>query len=115
MSHLVTRKENLNNFCIEGANRPTRLDEVWELDIDAGLADPNKTQWTAAPPMSTARSSFTCNLITTSGGEDEIVVVAGSGAGGTVEIFSVNNRVWRAGELASTSTGDIHIPASIAI
>ena len=76
------------------------MDEVWELDIDAGLADPNNTQWTAAPPMSTARSSFTCNLITTSGGEDEIVVVAGSGASSGVEIFSVNNRVWRAGELA---------------
>ena len=114
---MVTRKEFFSNFCIEGATRPTRLDEVWELDIDAGLADPNNTQWTAAPPMSTARSSFTCNLITTSGGEDEIVVVAGSGASSGVEIFSVNNRVWRAGELASTSIGYtcIHLPASIAI
>ena len=87
--------------CIEDANRPDRLDEVWELDIDAGLADPNNTQWTAAPSMSSVRSSLTCNLITTSGGDEEIVVVGGNNGGGgaTVEIFSVNNRVWRAGEM----------------
>ena len=40
---------------------------------------------------------MTCNLITTSGGDEEIVVVGGNGGGTTVEIFSVPNRVWRAG------------------
>ena len=81
-------------FCIKAANKAQPLDEVWELDID------NRVQWNAAPPMSSARSSLTCNLITTSGGDEEIVVVGGNGGGsGDVEIFSVNNRVWRAGEI----------------
>ena len=80
-------------FCIKAANKAQPLDEVWELDIDNGV------QWNAAPPMSSARSSLTCNLITTSRGNEEIIVVGGNGGSTSVEIFSVNNRVWRAGEI----------------
>ena len=80
-------------LCIQAADRPHAVNEVWELDIDNGA------QWNAAPPMSSARSSLTCNLITTSGGDDEIVVVGGLGAVGSVEIFSVSARTWRAGEI----------------
>ena len=49
--------------------------------------------------MSKTRSSLSCNLITTSGGAQEIIVVGGFGSGtNTVEIFNVNDRVWRDGE-----------------
>ena len=79
-------------FQIQAANKPHAVNEVWELDIDNGA------QWNAAPPMTFTRSSLTCNLITTSGGDKEIVVVGGKGNSNSVEIFSVNSRVWRAGE-----------------
>ena len=60
-------------------------------------------QWTTAPSMSFVRSSHTCNLITTSGGDKEIVVVGGlsfysGGSALTVEIYSVDNPGWRNGK-----------------
>merc|ERR1712117_687762 len=65
-------------------------------------------QWTTAPSMSFVRSSHTCNLITTSGGDKEIVVVGGlsfytGGSALTVEIYSVVNPGWRNGNNFPTS------------
>ena len=86
-------QKSFYHFKILAANKGVPLNEVWELDIDNGV------EWVAAPPMSSTRSSLTCNLITTSAGDKEIVVVGGLTAINTVEIFSVNSREWRAGEL----------------
>ena len=51
--------------------------------------------------MATARTSHTCSHVTTTAGEDEIVVVGGYSGESlkSVEIYSIKYMAWRSGKL----------------
>ena len=77
-------------------------DKVYELNIGVGNVG---QQWAPAPSMITPRNRHTCSHITTTEGDDEIIVVGGDlGTGNhdwpkynAVQIYSVKNRTWRSG------------------
>ena len=62
------------------------------------IIGPN-SNWTAAPSLNAPRTSHTCSVITTAAETLEIVVVGGSNGGtlNSVQIFDVDNNVWRTG------------------
>ena len=67
------------------------MTDVFELDLDS-----DQRQWETAPSMKTGRFYHSCSLVTKASGEEEIVVLGGVN-NRFVEIFSVNDRIWRDG------------------